>query len=276
MHLLDLKQKHHVCFQKPEKKVYAYCTVNLLDSPFIFVLVFPAGSVVKSLVGFHNTGDKPYIVKNVVASLRNIIDHSYILQNVSCFIRFRLQVLTLFSTSVTTMFKNLIQSWHDSFPQHNITLLWTVVSKLPSFIRYTVKLLRNIAHSCHGPIQFKPFESLEPRDVTLELVVYYMTEEEEYYLKPAYNATIESVLVKPISVVALLINSIELLSQTQLLILERQENLSQPWSLELLSCTLHSTSQSLNLLLEARANHLENDQRKRTEMTCKAKNSKSA
>ena len=41
----------------------------------------PAGSEISALVGFHNVGNRPYIVKSVQGSIRDAADFSFVLQN---------------------------------------------------------------------------------------------------------------------------------------------------------------------------------------------------
>jgi len=45
------------------------------------VASIPAGSEISALVGFHNVGNRPYIVKSVQGSIRDAADFSFVLQN---------------------------------------------------------------------------------------------------------------------------------------------------------------------------------------------------
>ena len=88
----------------------------------------PAGSEISSLIGFHNVGDRPFIVKGVQASLRDANDFAFVLQN----------------------FTNLpVGSLIDGGEQASIMY------------------------------KFLPENTLDPRDVTLELVVTYSDEDDD-------------------------------------------------------------------------------------------------
>jgi translocon-associated protein subunit alpha len=45
---------------------------------------FPAGDLIKLLVGFTNNGEKDFIVETIDASFRYPQDFSFYIQNVSC------------------------------------------------------------------------------------------------------------------------------------------------------------------------------------------------
>ena len=100
----------------------------------------PAGSEISSLIGFHNVGDRPFIVKGVQASLRDANDFAFVLQN----------------------FTNLpVGSLIDGGEQASIMY------------------------------KFLPENTLDPRDVTLELVVTYSDEDDDAtFVSAAFNGTI--------------------------------------------------------------------------------------
>jgi hypothetical protein len=100
----------------------------------------PAGSEISSLVGFHNVGNRPFILKSVQGSLRDATDFDFVLQN----------------------FTNLpVGSLIDGGEQASIMY------------------------------KFLPENTLDPRDVTLEIVVTYSDEDDDAaFVSAAFNSTI--------------------------------------------------------------------------------------